>query len=388
MRVAILTVEFPPTILGGTGTFVHNLATALTKQGTEVLVITGSPDRYATRRIASGMEVVSFPREPFPPRHLWFQLRSMNSIMKEISTCDVVHAQDCVSLPTLKLCKRMGIRIPWVVSFHTNPLSELRAIAHRGASLVDYESYIPGFPFWDLTDRMIPKAADQSVAVSSSLRDELCRTYRIGRNVFKVIHNGINLSEFEKFDKKNRKSNGGRKIRLFYGGRLYYRKGISHLVRIISSIARDMGEDAFELQIFGRGPLENSLKHYVAQHGLGRAVSFRGHVSREAFLESMNDCDIVCFPSLYEACPLLMMEAMVMGKPVLAFDRPFSNEILGDEPKLLASDERDYASKLVSLMKSEDVRLELGRHLHSVAKKFDSATTASSYREIYMRLFR
>lgn len=388
MRVAILTVEFPPTILGGTGTFVYNLATALTKQGTEVLVITGSPDKYPTRRLESGMEVVSFPREPIPPRHLWFQFRSMNSIVKEISTCDVVHSQDCVSFPILNLCKRRGIGIPWVVTFHTNPLSELYAISHPGASLVDYESYVPGFPFWDMTDRIVPKAADQSVAVSASLRDELCRTYRIGEDVFEVIHNGINLGDFETFNNR-RKPAPDKKIHLFYGGRLYYRKGIAHLLRIISSLARGMSEDMFDLQIFGRGPLENSLKRYVAQHKLSEMVAFRGHVSREVFLRSLSDCDIVCFPSLYEACPLLLMEAMAMRRPVIAFDRPFSREILGDESAgLLASDERDYASKLVSLMKSKDDRLESGRRLRSKAASFDSAITASAYSGVYERLFR
>jgi glycosyltransferase involved in cell wall biosynthesis len=254
---------------------------------------------------------------------------------------------------------------------------------------VDFESYIPGFPLWDMTDRVLPKVADQSVAVSSSLRDELCRTYGKEKEAFKVIHNGINLSDFEKFNKENKKTARDKKIRLFYGGRLYYRKGISHLLRVISSITRDMSEVTFELQVFGRGPLENNLKRYVAQHNLSRIVTFHGHVAREIFLKNMNDCDIVCFPSLYEACPLLMMEAMAMGKPVVAFDRPFSEEIIGNErAKLLASDERDYGAKLVSLMKSEDDRLELGRRLRSKARNFDSAITASLYNEIYMRLFR
>ena len=123
MRVAILTVEFPPTILGGTGTFLHNLATALSKQGTEVVIITGSPERFPTRTMIGGLEVVRFPREPLLPRHYWFQIRSMNSIKKELSTCDIIHGQECVSFPILNLCKKSGIEIPWVVTFHTNPLS-------------------------------------------------------------------------------------------------------------------------------------------------------------------------------------------------------------------------------------------------------------------------
>jgi glycosyltransferase involved in cell wall biosynthesis len=84
-----------------------------------------------------------------------------------------------------------------------------------------------------------------------------------------------------------------------------------------------------------------------------------------------------------------MMEGMAMGKPVIAFDRAFSREMLGSEhAKLLASDEQDYASKLVSLMKSESDRLELGRSLSLKAQKFDSTITASLYREVYEDLAR
>jgi glycosyltransferase involved in cell wall biosynthesis len=386
MRVAILTVEFPPSIFGGIGTFVYNLATALIKEGVEVVVITGSPEKHPTRTLIAGIEVVRFPREPLLPRHFWFQVRNLNSIKAELSACDVVHGQDCVSFPMLNLCRRAGIRIPWVVTYHTNPLSELYSIVHRGASLLDYASYIPGFPIWDLTLRVLPKVADQSVAVSSSLRDELCRTYGLERDCMKVIHNCINLADFKGVTKDVGKPLRDDKIRLFYAGRLYYRKGVSHLLRILSTI-RD-GFPNFELQIFGRGPLENTLKHYVAQHNLG-CIKFRGHVTREKLLYNMNASDIVCFPSLYEACPLLIMEAMGLGKPVLAFDRPFSQEMLGREnAALLASDERDYASKLVSLMKSKDDRLNLGRNLHEKSQKFDSSITASAYREIYERLFR
>jgi len=386
MRVAILTVEFPPTIFGGTGTFLRNLATALSQQGTEVVIITGSPERYPTRTTTEGLEVVRFPREPLLPRHFWFQIRSMDSIKRELSTCDVIHGQDCVSFPILSLCKRSGIDIPWVVTFHTNPLSELYAIAHRGASILDYVSYIPGFPLWDITDRIIPKAAGQPVAVSNSLCEELCRTYGLEKQAVKVIHNCINLADFEKF-KKNRGTLTDKKIRLFFAGRLYYRKGISHLLRIMASITSDYGETDFELQIFGRGPLESSLKHYVSRHNLNGVIRFRGHVTRDTLLENMNQCDIVCFPSLYEACPLLMMEGMAMGKPVAAFDLPFSREMMGKEHRsLLASDEQDFAMKLRLLMQSKNDREKLGHSLQRKAKAFDANIIAKAYSDVYTHM--
>jgi glycosyltransferase involved in cell wall biosynthesis len=193
-----------------------------------------------------------------------------------------------------------------------------------------------------------------------------------------VIHNPIDLADLDRVTKNAGISLRHDKVRLFYAGRLYYRKGIGHLLRIISTIkdkAKPMRD--FELQIYGRGPLESSLKRYSAKHNL-TCVNFYGHVSREHFLKSMNESDIVCFPSLWEACPLLLMEAMGLGKPVVAFDRSFSREILGREnTSLLARDERDYARKLSDLMQSKDTQIKLGLRLREKARGYDSSIAAS-----------
>jgi glycosyltransferase involved in cell wall biosynthesis len=310
----------------------------------------------------------------------------MNTIKKELSTCDIIHGQDIAAFPLLNFCKRKGLKVPWVITFHTNPLSHLRltlASADQGGSPADFATYIAGFPLWDLTVRSHAKFADSLVSVSESLREELCDAYRIDKDRMSVVHNCVNIPRLRKLA-SDQNNASVRKITLLYAGRLYYGKGILHLLSIVQLLARRLGVSNFNLQVFGRGPLEESLKRYISLNNLEQLVTFRGHVPHSRLLSYMSGSDIICLPSLYESCPILMIEAMGMAKPVVAFYLPFSREILGKErTTLLARDNIDFAQKLAQLIYSEENRTKVGRLLQSDAANFDAPKIASQYREIY-----
>jgi len=391
MRVAIITHEFPPFIFGGIGVFTQNLAEALTKQGLDVLVIAGSPDKLPKRKIMGGMEVVSVPRGSFPPRHLWFQLRNIDTIRRELAGCDIVHGQDCAAFPLLDLCKKSGLSVPWVITFHTNPFAELRLTlmsVRRGGSLTDIATYLLGFPLWDITVRRHLEFADHLVSVSASLREEICNAYRVEKQKINVVHTCVNVAHFQGMGRHQRDVSSPTKVNLLYAGRLYYRKGIVHLLRIILELVRHLNVSNFHLQIFGAGPLDRFLRRYIADNHLSTLVTMRGHVPRETLLANLANSDIVCIPSLYEACPVLMIEAMAAGKPVVAFDLPFAREILGEDcSMLLASGGLDsFARILAHLIDSEEDRRKLGLLLKCKSLDFDSEKIASSYRMIYSNL--
>jgi glycosyltransferase involved in cell wall biosynthesis len=386
MRVGIVTHEFPPHVFGGIGVFSQNLATALIRTGIDVLVIAGSAERNPRRSIVDGVSVVRVPRGPFPPRHLWFQLRNINTIMHELDDCDVIHGQDCASYPLLAHCKRIGLKTPWVITFHTNPSAELRLAAtiHRGNSLADIGTYVLGFPLWDATFRSHMKLADRLVAVSASLRQELCDAYKVNKSALSVVHTCVNFNSLRSLKGRPRRDGF---VRLLYAGRLYYGKGIVHLMEIVLHLFHDLGMSNFHLDIFGSGPLEHSLNRYVARNGLETLVSLNGFVSRERLLPSLAESDIVCIPSLYEACPLLMIEAMCLGKPIVAFDLPFARELLGASAyELLGHGSVGFASVLRHLMDSDERRLQLGGLLRANAKRFDCRKIALEYCSIYNEL--
>jgi glycosyltransferase involved in cell wall biosynthesis len=387
MRVALVTHEFPPFIFGGIGIFSQNLSQALAKQGVEIVVIAGSAEKHSELKRTDGMKLMRLPRGTLPPRPLWFQLRNMSNIAKEIATCDVIHGQDIASFPMLNFCKRIGLKAPWVMTFHTNPFAQLRlslASIHKGASLLDFATHVAAFPLWDLTVRSHARRADRLISVSESLRHELCRTYGIEKNRMGVVYPCVNVSELRALAGEQTKKSPGAEINLLYAGRLYYGKGILHLLAVVQFLTRKLGVSNFHLQIFGHGPLEEPLRRYLSTNNLGERVTFRGQVPHARLLAYVSRCDILCLPSLYESCSIIMIEAMAMAKPVVAFDLPFAREILGKNcTALLARDNVDFAQKLADLIQHQSTRNELGRLTQSKAADYDATKIASQYKRVY-----
>jgi glycosyltransferase involved in cell wall biosynthesis len=208
--------------------------------------------------------------------------------------------------------------------------------------------------------------------------------YDLKTSALSVVHTCVDFESLQRLKPRPRRDG---LVRLVYAGRLYYRKGIAHLLEIISHLSRELGVSNFHLNIFGSGPLERTLNRYVLRNGLSELVSFNGFVSRERLLRGLVESDIVCVPSLYEACPVLMIEAMCLGKPIAAFDLPFARELLGTSASELVGRGTDaFASILKHLVNSYEDRARLGEILRSNARRFDSGKIALDYRSIYNEL--
>jgi glycosyltransferase involved in cell wall biosynthesis len=256
-------------------------------------------------------------------------------------------------------------------------------------SLRDFLTYVAGFPIWDISLMGNGRCADALVTVSKGLSREICNHYDIDPQSLFTIHTGVNIEHLQDVLKKTFvHRHTSERTRLFYAGRLYWGKGILHLLKSLSYLNRKMGFNRFELDIFGRGPLERKVRELVARLGLTHNVRMRGFATHEELMASMAMTDIVCFPSLYEACPLGMIEAMALGKPIAAFRRPFSTELLGDGPDVqFARTIEDYAGFLYSLCTSEDLRVRIGSRLQSRARdEFDIKVVAQEYVKVYKHL--
>ena len=343
MHVLLLTHEFPPNIFGGIGIFCYELAKALGKSGVNVTVVAGCPPRTIrastdTVEVGTNVRVVRVPRLDFPPSHLWYQLMNTHTFKEILSDAEIVHGQDFSAFPTIHSSKKTNPRLPWVVTLHSGPVSELHCVLGsigRGGSIGDMIRYGAGFPAWDLAMRGDIRLADVLVPVSESLSMELRSCYAMETRKVSVIHTGVDTRGLHE-TARNGHSNWmtSRKVKMFWAGRLVWRKGIVQLINSLEYLAQRIGFRDFELQIFGRGPLEHGARRLILRSNLKDNVILRGFVEYKELIASMASSDIVCFPSLYEACPVTMIEAMALGKPVAAFDKSFSRELLGGDPKL------------------------------------------------------
>ncbi|MGB8859650.1 MAG: glycosyltransferase, partial [Ilumatobacteraceae bacterium] len=72
------------------------------------------------------------------------------------------------------------------------------------------------------------------------------------------------------------------------------------------------------LEIVGPGDFEASLAAYAHQLGVRDQVCVVGALPPALVAEQMRAADIVCLPSMAEGLPVTLMEAMVVGTPVVA----------------------------------------------------------------------
>ena len=79
----------------------------------------------------------------------------------------------------------------------------------------------------------------------------------------------------------------------------------------------------------GEGPLKEELKHEVRERGLESAVRFLGQ--REDVAALLAAADLVLLPSLFEGLPLIILEAMAAGRPVVATSTLGTDEAVVDD---------------------------------------------------------
>jgi glycosyltransferase involved in cell wall biosynthesis len=113
----------------------------------------------------------------------------------------------------------------------------------------------------------------------------------------------------------------------------------------------------------GDGPFKQELMRLVKKLSLDDAVSFEGLVPRSKLVNYYANCDVYVQPSLSEAFPSTIREAMSTGRPVITTDVGFIREHVIDGmngfivPK---SDSEILANKIMMLVSDEDLRLKMG----------------------------
>ncbi len=108
------------------------------------------------------------------------------------------------------------------------------------------------------------------------------------------------------------KSEGTKKRRLLYAGRLTFQKNVEVLLEALVDLERE----EFSLTIVGDGPSRSLLEDYAGKHGLD--VEF--HPFQGNLVPFFQSHDLLCLPSRWEGFPNILAEAMAHGLPVVGFE--------------------------------------------------------------------
>ncbi|MGB7543159.1 MAG: glycosyltransferase, partial [Burkholderiales bacterium] len=176
-------------------------------------------------------------------------------------------------------------------------------------------------------DKRVLRAFDKIVGVSQEVLDELRRHIAHEKTV--KIDNGVDIAKFSgRISKHEAKARLGLLDRRVVGfvGRLSRDKAVSSLLRAVE-LLKDQAISV-DVLIVGEGEQEVGLRTEADALGIGERVHFLGQ--RHDTPQLYAAMDIFVLPSLKEAFPMVVLEAMAAGVPVIATrvgDIPY---ILGD----------------------------------------------------------
>jgi glycosyltransferase involved in cell wall biosynthesis len=135
-------------------------------------------------------------------------------------------------------------------------------------------------------------------------------------------------------------------------------KGVDVLLQALAFLAR--AGLSFECLIAGDGPLRGRLDGLADRLGLAGQVSFLGFDPRP--LDLIAGLDLLVVPSRSESFGRVLLEAMLVGTPVLATEAGGIPEVVGDSAVLAQVDDPgDLARRIVDVLLDEGLRRRLSR---------------------------
>ena len=155
------------------------------------------------------------------------------------------------------------------------------------------------------------RRAEFVISVSSFGRSQLFRLveHRIWSRV-RVVHCGIDQSFVS-----TRVVQPCVAPRLVCVGRLCEQKGQMLLVTAAARLAAEGMQ--FKLVFVGDGELRNDIDHLIDQLKLNEVVTLVGWASGQAVRDEILQARALILPSFAEGLPVVLMEAMALGRPVL-----------------------------------------------------------------------
>lgn len=219
------------------------------------------------------------------------------------------------------------------------------------------------------------------IAVSQKVAQELV-DIGVPRSHIRVIVNGVDLQEFSP-GVANRQKLGlpeNQSLGLFAGDIRTPRKNLDTVLHALVKVP--------DLHLAVVGGTEGSpYPQLAASLGLNERVHFLGY--RRDVAQIMRAADIFVFPSRYEACTLVLLEALSCGLPVITATATGGAELVTPECGVVLPDSDDIdalASALLSLVSDRPKMQQMGKAARSIAEQHSWNTMAQAYVDLFEEL--
>jgi glycosyltransferase involved in cell wall biosynthesis len=239
-------------------------------------------------------------------------------------------------------------------------------------------------------DRRLLRRMDCTVCVSEAQAVKVRRA-GVDPDRVLVIRNAIQVDAFEEPDRSYRRVLEGffpnrPKHIVAAGGRLSPEKGFDLLIRAAADVA--LQDRGVGFVLFGEGPLREELERQANECGLQDRFVFAGF--RTDLQRFLPWCDLVVLSSHTEGLPVVVLEALAAGVPVVATEVGGTPEVIDDGVNgflVPPGDAAALAARIADVLGSEEKRREMGAcGRRRVCEEFTFAAQAEQYYHLFVSL--
>lgn len=188
---------------------------------------------------------------------------------------------------------------------------------------------------------------------------------RIGFPNVVFIPNGVNLEDWQ----IKARPKGKNMFRFITVGRLEQQKGLRFLIAAAAAL-HELGTN-FEIQIIGEGSLRTQLEQQIKSQHLDKQVHLLGTRKQHQLRKLYTSADCFILPSLWEAFPIVLLEAWAAGLPAVV-TKVGAVQYVAKGSALLVDhgDTKALATSMSKIMTDTSYRQSLVRKAAAAAKKY------------------
>lgn len=244
--------------------------------------------RYHFINITPGLDVLT------QKRRLSVGMKLFEKYIKDNGMPDIIHAHSLSNAGLLAKKIYNEYAIPYVVTEH-------------------FSGFLRNAVSNDVLAKLKPvvESASKCIAVSHSFKDSLNRQFVTDK--WSYLPNVVSEKFFQQPLNATTASNDFTFLSVCF---LNANKKIDILLRAFSIVCEQL--DNVKLQIGGDGPEKAKLESLVINLNLSDKVNFLGSLERDAVVRTMSSCNALVSASEFETFGVVIVEALALGKPVIA----------------------------------------------------------------------
>jgi len=375
VRITIVTPVFPYPKRGvytGIERHVEGLCKGFKKLGHKVTVVTTYWNGGTSYHNFNGIEIYRF--------------KDLRTILGKLGKLSGVFELDFLTFSlNVTLNKKLldtdflliNLPFPFLSLINGNFISI--GLLHHAQPIVKFTNAL-SVPFGNIYGKLTKP--DYWVAPSRFTAEQFIKLFKISKKKIKIIPEGVDLEKFNRdIDASDINEKLGNERKILFVGNLHPNKGVHFLIKsfvLVKSRINDV-----KLVIVGDGPLKHYLINLTKRLNLEKDVIFTGFVSDQELPKYYAACDIFASASVLEGFGLIFLEAMALGKPIVAFNLASIPEVIGNAGILIDQiNHEKFANAIIKLLSDEKLYQEKSENALKRAKLFSWEKIAEQFIKI------